>query len=573
MSSAFYRGRNADGRFELEVPYRGAELIDQPMYNKSTAFTLEERGTFGLDGLLPDQVSTMELQARRIHANIVRKTEPIEQYIGLAALQDRNEHLFYRVLLDNLEEFLPIVYTPTVGQASREFSHIFRRARGTWITPEHRGRVKEVLANNPFSDVRLIVVTDNQAILGIGDQGAGGMVIPVGKLAIYSAAAGIHPASTLPVSLDVGTDNEELLNDDLYLGWRKPRLRGDEYFALVEEFVLAVEELYPRALVQWEDFRNENAHELLGRYRSRLLSFNDDIQGTGATALAGILAAGRATGTPLTDHRVLIVGAGAAGGGIAVQLREALAAAGLSGDALTQAVAVMDSRGPLVTGRGDLTGIKPNLAWPDELAMHAGLVPGESLAEVVAGYKPTVLIGTSGRPGMFTEEVVRAMAAHTERSLIFPFSNPNRLSEAEPADLIRWTDGAALIATGSPFDPVAHDGHEHRIGQGNNAFIFPAIGLGALVAEAGEVTDAMFTAAARALADCVSEEELASFALYPSVSRLREVTRSVAIAVVAQASAEGTGRAFEDEDIGAAVDEFLWEPEYPVLVPATGRES
>ncbi len=567
MSSSFYRGRSADGRFELEVPYRGAELIDQPMYNKSTAFTVEERKTFALDGLLPDRVSTMGLQARRVYGNIVRKSEPIERYIGLAALQDRNEHLFYRVLLDNLEEFLPIVYTPTVGQAALEFSHIFRRARGTWITPEHRGRVKEVLANNPFSDVRLIVVTDNQAILGIGDQGAGGMVIPVGKLAIYSAAAGIHPASTLPVSLDIGTDNEELLKDDLYLGWRKPRLRGDEYFDLIEEFVQAVTELYPRALLQWEDFRNENAHELLHRYRGRLLSFNDDIQGTGAMALAGILAAGRLTGTPLTDHRILIVGAGAAGGGIASQLRATLAAEGLSGEDLTRAVAVLDSRGPLLAGRDDLTGIKPTLAWPDELAASAGLESGNSLAQIIAGYRPTVLIGTSGRPGMFTEEVIRTMAAHAERPLIFPFSNPNRLSEAEPADLVGWTDGAALIATGSPFDPVVHEGAEHRIGQGNNAFVFPGIGLGALVAEAGEVTDAMFTAAAMALAESVSEQELASFALYPSVSRLREVTRAVAIAVVARASADGIGRAFEGETIAAAVDDFMWEPEYPVLVP------
>ncbi|MCP4202787.1 MAG: NAD-dependent malic enzyme [bacterium] len=567
MSSRFYRGRAPDGRLELEVPYRGVELIEQPMYNKSSAFTVEERRTFGLDGLLPDQVSTMELQARRVYDNIVRKSEPIERYIGLAALQDRNEHLFYRVLLDNLEEFLPIVYTPTVGQASREFSHIFRRARGTWITPEHRGRVKEVLANNPFSDVRLIVVTDNQAILGIGDQGVGGMVIPVGKLAIYCAAAGIHPAQTLPISLDVGTNNQELLDDELYLGWRKPRLEGEDYFDLIEEFVEAVEGLYPGALVQWEDFRNENAHELLGRYRSRLLSFNDDIQGTGATALAGILAAGRATGVPLIDHRVLIVGAGAAGGGIAVQLRAALAADGLAGDDLTRAVAVLDSRGPLIAGRDDLTGVKPALAWPDELAASAGLGTGKSLVEIVAAYRPTVLIGTSGRPGMFTEEVVRAVAAHAERPLIFPFSNPNRLSEAEPADVVRWTDGAALIATGSPFEPVPHNGHEHRIGQGNNAFIFPGIGLGALVAEAGEVTDAMFTAAARALAESVAEDELSAFALYPSVSRLREVTRSVAIAVVAQASDDGIGKALEGEDVAGAVDAFMWEPEYPVLVP------
>lgn len=567
MSKSFYRGRAADGRLELEVPYRGVELIDQPMYNKSTAFTHEERKAFGLDGLLPEQVSTMELQARRVYANIVRKSEPIERYIGLGALQDRNEHLFYRVLLDNLEEFLPIVYTPTVGQASREFSHIFRRARGTWITPAHRGRVREVLSNHAYSDVRLIVATDNEAILGIGDQGVGGMVIPIGKLAIYSAAAGIHPAATLPVSLDVGTDNEKLLGDDLYLGWRKPRLRGDEYFDLIEEFVEAVAELFPKALLQWEDFRNENAHELLARYRHRLLSFNDDIQGTGATALAGILAAGRITGRALSEERIMIVGAGAAGGGITHQLRAALAAEGLAGDDLIRAVAVLDSRGPLVEGREKLGGGKAALAWPRALAAGAGLEPGASLNTLVEAYRPTALIGTSGQPGMFTEEIVRTMAAGCDRPLIFPFSNPNSLSEAEPADLVRWTDGRALIATGSPFDAVTHDGRTHRFGQGNNAFIFPGIGLGALVAGAGEVTDAMFTAAASALAGSVLAERLETFSLYPSISRLREVTRTVAIAVVEQASADGSGKVFEEQGIPAAVDAFMWEPEYPVLIP------
>ncbi|MFQ5524634.1 MAG: NAD-dependent malic enzyme [Thermoanaerobaculia bacterium] len=565
--SSFFDNRGEDGRYKFEVPHRGAELIEQPMYNKSSAFSPEERRLFELEGLLPQAVSSMALQARRVHGNIVRKTEPIEQYIGLAALQDRNEHLFYRVLLDNLEEFLPVVYTPTVGQASREFSRIFRRARGMWITPDHRGRLEEVLANAPFPDVRLIVVTDNQAILGIGDQGAGGMVIPVGKLAIYCAAAGIHPAMTLPVSLDVGTNNQDLLEDELYLGWRKPRLEGDEYFDLVNEFVEEVTKRFPGALIQWEDFRNENAHELLERYRSRVLSFNDDVQGTGATALAGILAAGRITGDALADHRVLIVGAGAAGGGIAHQLKAALADAGLAGDDLVQSVAVLDSRGPLIAGREGLTGIKPLLAWPAELAASMGLAAGDSLFDVVRNYRPTILIGTSGQAGMFSEDVVRTMASNTERPLVFPFSNPNRLSEAEPADVVRWTDGRALIATGSPFDPVAHEGHEHRVGQGNNAFIFPGVGLGALAAEAREITDAMFTAAADALAAAVSEDELASFSLYPAVSRLREVTRDVAVAVAVQAAADGVGREGNLEDPAAAVDAFMWEPEYPDLVP------
>src|SRR5215468_11109420 len=362
-----------DGRRRVQVRERGARLLGHHLHNKSTAFSHEERRQFELEGLLPPVVSTMAQQAERAYANIMRKPEALERYIGLAALQDRNEHLFYRVLLDHLEELLPIVYTPTVGEACQKYSRIFRRARGIWITPEQRGQIDAMLANVPYDDVRLIVATDNERILGLGDQGAGGMGIPIGKLALYTAAAGIHPTQTLPVSLDVGTDNAELLADPLYLGWRHPRLRGERYDAVVDEFVRAVRRRFPRAVLQWEDFKQWNAFRLLDRYRSELPSFNDDIQGTAATALAGLLAGGRATGTPLRDQRIVMVGAGAAGMGIARLIRAALLRAGLSGEPLLEALALVDVDGLVVDSDVEY---RRGLSWPASLAESHGLVPG-----------------------------------------------------------------------------------------------------------------------------------------------------------------------------------------------------
>ena len=560
---------DADGRAVVRVPYRGPALLAHSMYNKSTAFTREERVAFDLDGLLPDAVSTMEQQARRVYANIVRKTDALERYIGLAALHDRNEILFFRVLADHIEEFMPIVYTPTVGRACQEYSRIFRRAHGLWITPEHRGRVREVLGDAPFDDVRLIVVTDNESILGLGDLGAGGMAIPVGKLALYTAAAGIHPSQTLPISLDVGTDNLSLLEDDLYLGWRHPRLRGEAYDALVDEFVEGVRSLFPRALLQWEDFRKGNAVALMERYRERLPSFNDDIQGTAAMAVAGVLAAGRASGTDPRDQRVVILGAGAAGTGIARLLQSALRSADVEGEALFRALALVDVQG-LIIEEPTVEHFRRGLGWPPELARQVGLVPGErqDLAEIVRALRPTVLIGVSGAAGAFREEVVRAMAETVERPAIFPLSNPTSQAEATPSDLLRWTDGRALVASGSPFDPVPIGGRTVRIGQGNNAFIFPGVGLGALVAEARMVTDRMFAAAAAALAEQVSVAELAAGSLFPPVPELRRVTTLVAEAVVRSAAAEGVGRAYAHDEVPRAVEAMRWEPEYPLLEPA-----
>ncbi|MCB1008820.1 MAG: NAD-dependent malic enzyme [Acidobacteria bacterium] len=547
----------------VEVPYRGEELLAQPMYNKSTAFTLEERERFELTGLLPAAVSSLDQQARRAYENIVRKSDPLERYIGLEALQDRNEHLFYRVLGEHLDELLPIVYTPTVGLACQRYSRIFRRARGLWITPRHRGRIAEVLGNAPFSDVRLIVVTDNERILGLGDQGAGGMGIPIGKLALYTAAAGIHPAATLPISLDVGTDNRELLEDDLYLGWRHPRLRGEEYLSLVDEFVEAVVRVFPRALLQWEDFKKGNAFRLLDRYRRRLPSFNDDIQGTAAVSVAGMLAASRASGVPLSEQRVVILGAGAAGIGIAALVRTALAKAGVTGEALARALVVLDSRGLLVDDEPIEDAYKRDFAWPAALAGEHGLKAGDDLASVVRAVRPTTLIGTSGQPGVFTEEIVREMARHVDRPAIFPLSNPTSQSDAVPADLLAWTEGRALVATGSPFDPVEVGDRRVRVGQANNVYVFPGVGLGCMVAGVRVVSDGLFRAAAEALAEASTPEALAAGALFPPASELRAVAGRVAAAVVREARDNNIGVRIPDDQIEARVEAARWSPAYP----------
>lgn len=558
---AYRRKRGADGRERVEVRLRGLQLLNHPMYNRSTAFTREERRELGLEGLLPDVVSSIEQQARRAYGNIARKAEPLDRFVDLGALQDRNEHLFYKVLGEHLEEFLPVVYAPTVGLACRQYSRIFRRARGLWITPEHKGRMTEVLANAPYEDVRLIVATDNERVLGLGDQGAGGMALPVGKLALYVAAAGIHPAQTLAVSLDVGTDNREILADDLYIGWRQPRLRGEAYDAFVEEFVRAVKLRFPKALLQWEDLTRWNAFRLPERYRKELPSFNDDIQGTGAVAVAGLLAASRAAGRRLADERLVVAGAGAAGIGIARLFQGALCREGLDDGAARRAVALLDSKGLVVDAADEC---RRDLAWTGEIAAAHGLAAGSSLLDVVRAVRPTALVGVSGVGGLFTGEIVRAMASQVERPVVVPLSHPASAAEAKPADLLAWTDGRALVATGSPFDPVDAGGRPVRIGQGHNAFVFPGVGLGVLVCEAREVTDGMFLAAAAALAAQVPEEDLQAGSLYPRVAALRAAAARVAEAVVRQAVSEGVARN-APEDPAAAVAAAMWEPAYPAV--------
>lgn len=559
--------RRSDGTYQVHVGWRGLELLRQGDLNKGTAFTASERRTFELEGLVPSHVATLADQVRRVHGSIVRKDDALERYIGMMALLDRNETLFYRTLLDHLEELMPVVYTPTVGDACRTYSRIFRRGRGLWITPEHRGRIAEILGH-AHPQTELIVVTDNERILGLGDQGAGGMGIPVGKLALYSACAGIHPSRCLPVSLDVGTDNEELLADDLYVGYRSPRLRGPSYDSLVEEFVAAVKQRFPSALLQWEDFKKGNAIALLARYRTELPSFNDDIQGTAAVALAAVLGAGRVTGTAIGEQRIAILGAGAAGLGIARQLRDAMMRDGLDGSELRRRIAVLDSGGLITDGHALRDDYKRELAWPAELARSAGLDPSvpADLAATVRALAPTILIGTSGQGGVFTEEVVRTMASGVERPAVFPFSNPTSKSEATPADVLRWTDGRALVATGSPFAPVEIGGRVHDVSQGNNVYVFPGVGLGALVGGAREVTDSMFTVAARTLAEATSAERLATGALLPPLADLREVSRRIAIAVVHETERLGLGRGLGDDEIERAVATAMWEPDYPTMI-------
>jgi len=561
--------RQDDGTLKIEATKRGKELLWDALLNKGTAFTEEERETFGLTGLLPSQVNTIDDQAERTYQAIIRKPEPLEQYIGLRALQDRNETLFYRLLIDHLEEFMPIVYTPTVGEAGFHFSQIFRRGRGIWITPEHRGRIKELLANLGKPYVRLIVVTDNERILGLGDQGAGGMVIPIGKLALYAGCAGLHPSTTLPISIDVGTDNRHLLNDPQYVGYRHARLRGEEYDSLIDEFVQAVKECFPDVLLQWEDFKKVNAFDLLARYQDEILSFNDDIQGTAAVVIAGLVAACRVIGEELTDQRIAILGGGAAGVGIAHQLRGAFEREGKSADEISRAIAVLDSRGLIHNGRDGLDEHKKTFAWPHELATEHGLDPAKQieLEHMMSTMKPTMMVGTSGVPGTFTEPALREMAKHVERPVVFPLSNPTAMTEAHPADVVQWTEGRALIATGSPFDPVEYDGRTIHVSQGNNVYIFPGVGLGALAARATKVTDSMFTAAAADLAEQVSAEDLEAGKLYPRLADMRKITRSIAQAVTRQAFEEGLAEADADTPIEDLIDELIWEPSYPTLIP------
>ncbi len=536
---------------------------------KDLAFPLDERTAFGLHGLLPDRVLTIEDQLDLEHEHIRRKSDALEQYIGLAALQDRNATLFYRLLAEHMEEYLPIVYTPTVGRACQEFSHIVRRTRGIWLTPPDLDRIPEVLRAAPYEDVRLIVVTDNERILGLGDQGAGGMAIPIGKLALYTAACGIHPVVTLPVSLDVGTDNQALLDDPLYLGFRQPRLRGTDYDAFVEAFVNGVHEVWPGCLIQFEDFKQHNALRILDRYRRRVPCFNDDIQGTAAVVVGGILAGMRHLGTTWADQRVVLAGAGAAGTGIARLLRQAMIAAGMAESDAHRAMAFVDSRGLVHDGRHGLEADKQEMALSADLARDAGLLisrDGEGdapgLLEVVGALAPTVLIGTTGKAGTFTEDVIRAMAAGAPHPIIMPLSNPTSISEAVPTDVLFWTEGRALVATGSPFLPVADGDRTVEIGQANNVFIFPGVGLGAIVAESREVTDAMFLLAAETVAEHVSDARLEAGALYPSVSDLRAVSRAIAIRVAGEALRVGLSPLPADTNVDALVDASMWWPAY-----------
>ena len=541
---------------DLTLPH-GAALLRDPILNKGTAFTYAEREALGLRGLLPHHVSSQAEQVARVLENLRNKASDLEKYIDLTALHDRNETLFFRVLADHLDELLPIVYTPTVGQAALQYAHIFQRPRGVFISAADRHRVEEALRNWPERDVRMIVVTDGERILGLGDLGADGMVIPIGKLALYTAAAGIAPTQCLPVVLDVGTDNEQLLNDPLYIGLHRRRLAGQAYDALVDEFVTAAGRVFPGVVIQFEDFGNRNAFRLLRKYRDRTCTFNDDIQGTAAVALAGLISALRITGGSLADQRLLFLGAGEAAVGIADLTVAALAAEGLSEAEARGRCWMVDGHGLVVRGRTDLAAHKQPYAHD-----HA---PVAGFLSAVRAVRPTTIIGAAAAPGAFTREVIEEMTRLNTRPIIFSLSNPTSKAECTARQAYEWSDGRAVFASGSPFDPVTIGGRSFVPRQGNNCYIFPGVGLGVLSVAARRVTDEMFMAAARALAASVSQADIDQGAIFPSLSSMRDVSALVAAAVAGVACEQGQAvGAPKPPDLLAFVRSKMWEPDYPV---------
>jgi len=533
----------------------GARMLHDPMLNKGTAFTQKERETFGLSGLLPIRVNAMENQVKRAMDNIRRKSTDLEKYVYLTALQERNKTLFYRVLVDHMKEVMPIVYTPTVGQACQEYGHIFRSStQGLFIAAQFKGRMRKVLKNWPYKDVRIIVVTDGERILGLGDLGVDGMGIPVGKLMLYTACAGIHPKYCLPVTLDVGTNNESLLNDPLYIGMQHRRLRGKDYDDLIEEFVTAAREVFPHVLIQFEDFANENAFRLLQKYRSRICMFNDDIQGTASVALAGLYSAVRIQGGRLKDQKVLFVGAGEAGLGAGTLVMGAMMKEGLTEKEARSRCLFVDSKGLVVSSRTDLDERKRVFA-----AEGFGAPDCLSAVELV---KPTAILGASGKPGTFTKEVLEAMARLNKRPIVFAMSNPTSHSECTAEQAYAFTEGRAIFASGSPFTAVEFQGKLFSPGQSNNAYIFPGIGLGVTACRVKYVTDEMFFVAARTLAGLVEEEDLAKGCLYPPLQDIRKVSLAIAEAVAGVAYAHKLAAKPRPKDLRDYLAREMYNPVY-----------
>jgi len=568
VSSYFDIKRDASGREIMEVYLQGIALLRLVMTNKGTAFTPEERVSLGLDGLLPPQVNTMDQQLDRVYGGFRREPSPIAKYQYLRALQERNEILYYALLARHLGEMLPIVYTPTVGQAVQEFNFLYQAARGISLSPVNIGRADSVLASFPWDDVRMIVATDSSAILGIGDQGYGGLAIPIGKLALYTVGGGVSPFHTMPVVLDVGTDRNDLTSDPFYLGVRQRRMTGAAYADFIERFVQAVKARYPRAVIQWEDLSKEAAFSVLERYRKVLPSFNDDIQGTGAVTLAGVRSACALRGEALVDQRVVLYGAGAGGAGVAMALWQGMVRDGLSGEEAHKRIFVLDSKGLLMTDRAMEEYKRPFAHSAEEIAGWTFEGQAPKLLDTIRNAKATVLLGLSGQANAFNEPIVRAVAANTAHPVVFPLSNPTSLCEALPEDILAWTNGAAIVATGSPFADVELGGKTFVIGQGNNAFIFPGLGFGSILSDAREITDAMVMAASEALSAYTAEKHLANGLVYPPVSELQEVSARVATAVVRQAFADGvaTSTKVTPDTAEAYVRARFWQPRYLPIV-------
>ena len=536
------------------IPH-GVKILHDPVRNKSTAFTEAERDALKLRGLLPPRVHTLAEQEMRVLGAVRSKVNDLERYLYLVALQDRNETLFYRVLINNIEEMMPLVYTPTVGLACQEFGHIYRIPRGLYITPNDKGRIRELLQNWPHREAKIIVVTDGERILGLGDLGANGMGIPIGKLALYTACAGIHPTQCLPVMLDVGTDNEELLNDPLYNGIERHRLRGIEYDALVEEFVSAAQKTFPGVLIQLEDFGNKNAFKFLKSCHDHACLFDDDIQGTGSVAAAGLFSALRITRTPLAEQKVLFLGAGEAGIGIADTIVAALVSEGMAENEARKHCWFVDSKGLVVEGRDNISASKLPYAH-----RHT---PIASFLDAVQAIKPTAIIGVSGQAGAFNQSVVEAMSALQERPIIFALSNPTSKAECTATEAYTWSNGRAIFASGSPFAPVEYGNKIFVPGQGNNAYIFPGVGLGVIASGAKRVTDEMFLAAARSLANQVTENDLKLGRVYPPLSKIREVSSLIAKDVALIAYEQGLTDKQQPADVLADIQAQMFHPIYP----------
>ncbi|MBV8046859.1 MAG: NAD-dependent malic enzyme [Paludibacterium sp.] len=546
------------------VALSGHELLEHPLLNKGTAFTQEERDMLGLNGMLPAQVETLDEQVERALQTLRAQPDALAGYVYLRSLMDINETLYYAVVERDLYGILPLIYTPTVGQGCQEFSHIFRRPRGLFLRMADQDRLDEIFASDRLDHVRCIVVTDGERILGLGDQGMGGMGIPIGKLAIYTACGGIDPATTLPIMLDTGTNNPERLNDPMYLGARHERARGEAYDNFIDAFVQAVKRRWPNVLLQWEDFHKNNATRLLEKYRDQLCTFNDDVQGTASIAAGTLLAAVQQTGVPLTEQRIVILGGGSAGIGIADLIMRTMVQEGLSEAEARRRFYVVGRRG-LVTERTD--NLEPfQQAWAQDSAQLAGWAvdqPGQAmLLDVVRNVHPTVLVGVSGQAGAFPEAVIREMASHCQRPVVFPLSNPTSCVEAQPADIVRWTDGRAIVGTGSPFEPFDHQGERHYFAQCNNSYIFPGVGLGVIACGARRISDEMFIAASRAVAELSPALSEKGGKLLPALTDMRKVSRHVALAVARQARAEGVMPQMTDRQISEAIDATMWRPAY-----------